>query len=268
MKNFLSLNAFRYGLLKILSASVWLSCLLFGLYILGFYAQALITDDLLRWNTVLPGLYNKSNPVATGGIGIHFLGGGIVLILGSIQLVPILREKLPRFHRIIGSLYIICCTFAGFGGLLFIFSNRTIGGLPMDIGFGLYGILTITASFMTGYMAYRGNFAGHRAWAIRLYSLAVGSWFYRMGYGFWFLLTDKLGHTSSFSGPFDYFMDFFFYIPNLLIAEWIIRAKSLKNSHVFQWVTVIVLVITITYVWTATFFFTSKYWMSGIKNLF
>src|SRR3546814_3116175 len=62
-------------------------------------------------------------------------------------------------------------------------------------------------------------------WAIRLFALTVGSWLYRMEYALWYLAMGDLG-TNHFHGWFDAIMMFFFYVPNLLVAEFFIRARD------------------------------------------
>jgi hypothetical protein len=70
----------------------------------------------------------------------------------------------------------------------------------MSQGFALYGILIVVAAFKTYQHAVAGCFTQHWAWAWRLYALAIGSWLYRIDYGFWELFTHGLGHTHSFNG--------------------------------------------------------------------
>ena len=44
---------------RILNATVWISAALFGLYILAFYAAALVDGDISKWNNGLPRLYES-----------------------------------------------------------------------------------------------------------------------------------------------------------------------------------------------------------------
>ena len=112
------------------------------------------------------------------------------------------------------------------------------------------------------------RFEQHRAWAIRLFALAIGSWLYRMDYGFWFLFTDGLGHTDTFDGPFDYFMSFFFYLPNLLVAELFIRRQQLLHSQAAKWLAVSGLYVATVFLVLATYFFTVRLWGAAIMDLF
>jgi len=131
----------------------------------------------------LPGLYQEGS-TSTKGIGLHFAVGGIILVLGSIQLIEAIRVRYSAFHRWVGRVYVLCSLLAAVGGLAFIFIKGTIGGTVMNMGFALYGLLMLVCSVETFRHARAGRMEQHRAWALRLYALAIGSWLYRMDYGF------------------------------------------------------------------------------------
>jgi hypothetical protein len=259
----ISIAVLRYSTL-LLTATVWTSAALFGLYILTFYAAALYDGDTNRWNEVLPGLYEKDSIASTSGIGMHFAAGGIILLLGSIQLIEKIRIFLPSLHRWIGRLYIFSSLLAAVGGLVFILIKGTVGGLVMDIGFGLYGVLMFVAAIQTYLHAVAKRIEKHRAWALRLYALAIGSWLYRMDYGFWLMLTDGLGHTRQFSGPFDIVMFFFFYIPNLLVVEAWIRATKYNASPTLRFISSFVMLFAALFLVVGTYYFTLYYWGPAI----
>jgi len=250
----------------VLVTTVWASAALFGLYILAFYAAALYEGNMQRWNEVLPGLYQTNSVSTTSGIGLHFATGGIILILGSIQLIAGIRNRYPAVHRWIGRLYVISSVLAAIGGLVFILIKGTIGGLVMDIGFGLYGVLMLLAAIETYRHAVAGRLEKHRAWALRLYALAIGSWLYRMDYGFWLLLADGLGHTRSFAGVFDKVMAFFFYIPNLLVAEAFIRARAYNAAPAFRFFAAGIQLLVTMFLLVGTYYFTLYYWGPAIMK--
>jgi len=252
---------------RLLVATVWISTILFGLFILSFYFVALLQGNTAQWNEVLPGLYDMKTESATVGIGIHFAAGGIILILGCIQLIDSIRVKYIALHRWLGRIYIVASLLTAIGGLLFIFVKGTIGGLIMDIGFVGYGLGMLIAAIETYRHARAKQLEQHRAWAIRLFALAIGSWLYRMDYGFWFLFTDGIGHTSDFHGPFDYFMDFFFYLPNLLVAEVFIGRYEIMRTPIAKRLATVGIFITTTFLVLATFFFTKHFWGPAIIGL-
>src|SRR5471030_710031 len=135
-------TAFRWSGAALVCA-VWISATLFGLYIVAFYVGALADGQVAKWNQNLPGLYEPHSPAATSGLGLHFLAGGLILILGCIQLIGRVRTRWPAMHRWLGRIYVSAALLAGLGGLTFILVSGTIGGRIMDVGFGLYGALKI-----------------------------------------------------------------------------------------------------------------------------
>jgi len=253
--------------IQLLAGIVWLSAFIFGLYILAFYFIALLQGNTAQWNNILPGLYDAQTKTATWSIGIHFAGGGLILILGCIQLIDRFRKKHPSVHRWIGRVYILASLATALGGLAFIFLKGTIGGTVMDIGFTGYGVLMFYAAVQTIRHARSRRFDQHRAWALRLFALAIGSWLYRMDYGFWMLTMDGWGHSNNFQGPFDHFMSFWFYLPNLLVAEIIIRRQNWLTTPISKWMASGGLFLCIAFFILATFFFTKHYWGPAIVGL-
>lgn len=255
------------GLGVLLIAAVWISSGLFGAYILGFYLGA-VGDRPEQWNETLPRLYEARTPLANVSMGVHFLTGAILLLAGPLQLIEGVRDRFRPFHRWLGRIYVVAALLAGLGGLVFILIKGTVGGTVMNIGFGLYGALMVLAAVQAWRHAAARRIEIHKAWALRLFALTVGSWLYRMDYGFWLLLTDGLGHLQNFEGPFDKVMAFFFYIPNLIVAELFIRARRKPASMVLNLLAVLGLVVAIGLTALGTYYFTLYYWWPGIMSAF
>jgi len=249
-----------------LVVTVWTSMTLFGVYILAFYAGAVADRDLPSWNAVLPRLYERDTPTASVAIGLHFAAGGLILVLGCVQLVTPLRQRHPSVHRSLGRVYVTASLLAGLGGLGFIAAKGTVGGPVMDVGFGLYGLLMVAAAIQTYRYARARELVRHRAWALRLFALAFGSWLYRMDYGFWLLLTGGIGHTDDFHGPFDQFMSFFFYLPNLLVVEAYLNGRHRPGSRPARWGAVAALSVATAFLLLGTYFFTVELWGPAILD--
>lgn len=251
---------------SLLVATVWASATLFGVYILAFYAGAVAGGGtgMERWNVVLPRLYERDTPAATAGIGLHFAAGAVILLLGSIQFVRAIRDRAPALHRWVGRVYVAASVLAGLGGLTFIAAKGTVGGVVMDIGFGIYGLLMVLAAVETVRHARARRMEAHRAWAIRLYALAIGSWLYRMDYGFWLLLADGAGHTPDFRGWFDVVMMFFFYVPNLIVAETFVRGRRRSASPAIRLAAAAVLAVAAGFLLLGTYFFVRYSWGPAI----
>jgi Predicted membrane protein (DUF2306) len=246
--------------IRALISIFWISAAIFGLYIIAFYAGAVSDGAPHRWNESLPGLYEPHTLAATIAIGAHFATGAILLLLGPVQLIGAVREKVPKLHRWLGRIYATTALITGLGGLAFIALKGTIGGTPMNVGFGLYGALTVAAAMQTIRHAQARRFDAHRAWAIRLFALAIGSWLYRMDYGFWRMVAQGVGHTRTFDGPFDVVMAFFFYIPNLIVAELFIRTQQLRLGPAMRLGAALFVSAATTFVAVGTYYFTAYYW--------
>jgi hypothetical protein len=255
---------FRGSAILLVAAS-WLSAALFGAYILAFYGGMALGGTPDRWNESLPRLHEAAAPLATLAIGAHFATGGILLLLGPIQLIGAIRRRVPAVHRWLGRLYVGAAGVAGIGGLGFILAKGTIGGTAMDLGFGLYGALTAGCALLTYYHGRARRIEAHRTWAVRLFALAIGSWLYRMEYGFWFLAAGKLGHTSNFDGGFDVVMDFFFYLPNLVVAEAFLRARRSAEESPARFAGALVLLAS-GFAILATWVFARDYWFPGMAR--
>lgn len=205
------------------AVAAWLSGCLFALYILAFYGGALL--DGVAGPGQATRLFDPAALRASVGIGLHLLAGVVLLLLGPIQLIAALRARWPKLHRWSGRVYASAAMLAGAGGLVFILAKGTIGGIPMDIAFSIYGLALMLAAGNAVRHARARRFEAHRAWAIRLFALVIGSWLYRIEYTGWRLFAGGVGHTATFDGPFDTVMLYFFFVPNLLLAEAFLRAK-------------------------------------------
>ncbi|EIT72240.1 MULTISPECIES: DUF2306 domain-containing protein [Hydrocarboniphaga] len=245
---------------RLLVATTWIAGAVFAAYIVVFFGGVALGGDGERWNESLPGLYDARVPAATVAIGAHFVAGSVLLLLGPIQLIGRLRRSVPALHRGLGRVYVVAAGLAGLGGLAFILAKGTVGGTVMDAGFGLYGALMVLCAAMAFVHARAGRYERHRAWAIRLFALVVGSWLYRMEYGTWFLVSGGLGTGRGFSGWFDMVMAFFFYVPNLIVAEQFIRARRKQRGALLELGSAALLLAASAFVMMVTWTFTEGAW--------
>lgn len=164
-------------------------------------------------------LYTSGSITPNAAIFSHMLTGAVITLLAPLQLITPLRKRYPMLHRWTGYIFFSAALITAIAGLGFIVINRTIGGPVMDFAFALYGGCVFICSIQTVRYASARNFVKHREWALRIFVLAMGSWLYRMQYGVWFAVMGRRGIGENFTGPFDYFQDFAFFIPYLLGVE-------------------------------------------------
>lgn len=170
-------------------------------------------------------LFSMRAPFSNIAIYTHMVAGGLITLCAPLQLLVIVRQRWPFLHRALGYLTVTAALVTGVGGLFYILARGTIGGVIMDLGFGVYGLLMICAALRSVQLARRRD-PMHRVWAERLVILALASWLYRVHYGIWEIATEGLGSNADFSGPFDIAQVFAFYLPYLLFHAWYRRGAG------------------------------------------
>ena len=200
-------------------------------YFAGLVGKMGFTKGLMENHPTL-NLNPSGGMFANYSLSIHMIFGAALTILAPIQIWLGWTKKGLFWHKLIGKLFFALAMVTGFGGFCYILMEGTTGGIVMSLGFGLYGILVIITAWQTMRYALAKQMKWHEEWATRLFVLAMASWFYRLCYGFWFIITGgSPGHTTNFQGPFDYFMDFAFYMLPLLLLEWYLR-KIKDNTKI------------------------------------
>lgn len=164
------------------------------------------------------------------GMYLHFISGFCLIILSNFQLLPLFEYILyRRLHKIFGTINIIFCISLSLGGLIFIFSNSTSGGINMSIAFSCYGILLLVVTMITYiYIRYK-NKEKHIEWGLRLYALIMSSLFYRILYLISFIFGYTITSSQDFKRPLDMCFDWLFFILPLIIIE--IYIRFIKNKQ-------------------------------------
>ncbi len=217
---------------------------IFALYVLLFYGKATVTGHLEDWNKVLPHGYIAGEAIGNLVIGIHLLFAIIIIFGGPLQIIPRVREYAPTFHKWNGRLYFFIAFVISVSGLYMVWVRGSIGGMVQHISISINAVLImITATLAIKYAMAR-NFKAHRIWAIRLFLVVNGVWFFRIGFNFWlFINKGVVGfNPKTFEGPFLNILTFSQYIIPLLLFEFYLRAKESSNrKFVFTTITLHIL---------------------------
>lgn len=179
----------------------------------GLYALGNALSPAVRQDFVL----NMIDEASATGTLLHFLAGGVVLIIGALQFSAKMRSKYLQVHRMLGRVYVVGCIVGGFAGLYLAFYST--GGIVSHWGFGMLAVCWI----VTTSMAYRhiraGNVRIHQDWMIRSYALTLAAVTLRIYLP-----------ISQISGyPFEeayQAIAWLCWVPNLIIAEWFIIPRS------------------------------------------
>ena len=165
-------------------------------------------------------VFEASRPFSNISISSHMIFGALITALAPLQFLMGWSRKWLKAHRIIGYIFTVAAILTSIGGFVYVGIHGTTGGTPMNIAFSIYGLFLLVATYQTIQLARQKKIVKHNEWALRLFILAVGSWFYRICYGFYFTLDPSgSGHTDDFNGLFDLIMNFGFFIPPLILLE-------------------------------------------------
>jgi hypothetical protein len=119
-----------------------------------------------------------ANAYATPWLVLHVVGSATALLFGTLQLLPRVRSRWPWMHRWVGRLYASGCLLGGTGGLVMAFGSTA--GPWATLGFGGLAITWLGTTWMAWRTAIMRDFAAHRAWAIRSWSLTFAAVTFRL----------------------------------------------------------------------------------------
>lgn len=219
-----------------LAARAWLVVTLIGqwaflYYLMGFYGRTIVTGHPQEWNLnhMLPRGYVASDPHWDLYFGAHVMLAAVIAFAGTLQLIPRIRERAIGFHRWNGRVFMLTAVGGALTGLWMIWMRRASlggGGTVGPLAISLDAVLIIGFAAAAWALARRGRRADHRRWALRLFMVANGVWFLRLGVLGWYLLTGGVGMTDSGTGPMNYVMAFGSYLLPLCVLELYLRAKD------------------------------------------
>ena len=206
---------------------------IFGAYI-ALRATGATAKNFGQWQKLVAGLPmpTASDWIANLGIGLHFVMGTVLVLAWPILLSSHVRNMHRQVHRWTGRLYVSAGFLAGAGGLSFILTHGTFSRAAA-IAFSLWGAVMMLSSVMAYVHARARRFDRHRAWAIRLFAMVLGSWLFDIEIQAWTDWAGGIGmNADGVSGPFDLAMLALFFVPNLLVAEFFIR--NMHRRHVLS----------------------------------
>ena len=202
---------------------------IFGTYIL-LRGTGATFENFGQWKDLVSGLpmRNTAAWIASIGIGMHYFMGAVLVLAWPILFSSRIRARHRAVHRWTGRVYVSAGFLAGVGGLSFILAHHN--GRAAHTAFAIWGAVMMLCAVMAYVHARARRFDLHRAWAIRLFAMVLGAWIFDLEYRAWEDLTGGMGMgTEEVLGPFDYAINYLFFVPNLLVAEYFIRNKHKRG---------------------------------------
>lgn len=232
LNNRFDLDAFAVTALKA-SARLWfgvavLGQLAFAFAIASFYGLTALRGDYHRWGKFITHGLVAGDHVGNFAIGVHLLSAVVVILAGALQLLPQVRARFPVFHRWNGRVYMLTAIALSIAGLYMMFARGSIGDGAQRVGSTLNAVLIWLCAGMALRYALIRDFSSHRRWALRLFLVVMGAWFFRAGFFLSLLVFQgPVGFDpTSFSGPLLTFMAFAQYLLPLAVLELYLRAQE------------------------------------------
>jgi Predicted membrane protein (DUF2306). len=211
---------------RVIQATAVAGLLAFGAYIV-LRAVGATHRNFDQWRALVAGLAmpTAQDWIANLGIGLHFVMGAVLVLAWPILLSARIRARHRAVHRWTGRTYVTAGILAGAGGMSFILTHGAYTP-SASVAFAIWGAVMMLSAVMAYVHARAKRFDLHRAWAIRLFAMVLGSWVFDLEIRAWKDLTGGAGiGTGTTSGLFDYAILYLFFVPNLLVAEFFIRNK-------------------------------------------
>ncbi|GEM_PF-158382 len=202
---------------------------IFVVYIVSFYGRSVAEGDLARWNRILFHGYIPGDHMGNLALGIHILLAATITVGGPLQLTPQIRDRFPVFHRWNGRIYMLTAFTTSIVALYLVWiRGGSSGDVSQHLGVSLNAVLIMLCATMALRYALARNFKTHRRWALRLFLVVSGVWFFRVGLTLSALLfKGPFGFDpTTFQGPFLTFLSFAQYLLPLAVLEIYLRTQD------------------------------------------
>jgi uncharacterized membrane protein len=146
---------------------------------------------------------------------IHVAASLAALAVGPWQFIPALRRR-KALHRGLGFIYFLAVFVGGISGLFTAFIAQ--GGMISQIGFVTLAQLWVVTAILALIAIKRGDYRSHEMWAIRSFALTFAAVTIRLQLGAGFAAGQRFE-------DFYWMLSWTCWIPNLLVAEWLIRRR-------------------------------------------
>ncbi|MEM0986340.1 MAG: DUF2306 domain-containing protein [Pseudomonadota bacterium] len=219
--------------------AVWLCIAGFGQiafigFILLHYGLPTVAGQWEAWNE--KPLIDGHKPGDTGGnvvFILHVLGAAIMTGAGLLQLIPVLRRRMPKVHRWSGRTFIALAVGMALSGLWLVWVRGTYLSIPAAVFVSINAIIILVCSGFTLQRAMVRKFAEHERWALRAFLAASGVWFLRVEMMAWMLLNQgPRGMNTTMSGPADIGIQFGSFILPLLVLELYFRMRDRRQYRI------------------------------------
>jgi hypothetical protein len=199
----------------------------FAVYIFAFYGSTAALGNWEAWNKRLIHGIVEGDPIGNIAVMVHLALAFVITVGGPLQLVPQIRARAPTFHHWNGRVYILTAFVISLGALYMVWTRGVLGGFANHLAISLNAVLIMICAGYTVRHAIARNIDIHRRWALRLFLVVSGVWFFRVGLMAWVILNQgPVGVGENLDGPFAVFLAFGQYLVPLAVLEVYLRTQD------------------------------------------
>ena len=148
---------------------------------------------------------------------MHITAASLALVFGSIQIIPVLRNRYLSVHRGIGRLYALAVFLGGISGFLIAFQ---IDGIIGTAGFALLAVFWVFTTTQGVRFARAGLELAHRRWMTYSIALTFSAVSLRLQ-----LLIFSVGLVMPYHQVYP-FLAWSCWVPNTIFALWYVRRST------------------------------------------
>ena len=203
----------------------------FVAFILAFYGLSTLSGDIAAWNEkpLIDG-HIEGDQTGNAMFAVHVLLASVMTTAGLMQLTPQIRKRAPTLHRLTGRVFLVTACILAVGGLWLGWVRETRLSMVSLYAISINGLLILAFAALTLRHAVRREIAAHQVWAMRLFMVASGVWFLRIGIMAWAIIAQgPVGMNRTLSGPMDVVLVIGCYLIPLAIYE-LYRSASVSSN--------------------------------------
>ena len=244
------------------------SQILFATYIVLFFGLSAVHGELgdrARFNNHA---YVPGDHLGNLAVAGHMLFAMIINFSGALQLVPALRKRAPVFHRLNGRVFIFGAFVVSVAGLYMIWIRGAVGDLPQHVASTLDAVLIFIFAILALRTAMGRNFAAHRRWALRLFMVISGVWFFRLGLFLWIAVNHGPAgfDDDTFTGPFLTIWGLGSFLLPLALLEVYLRVEKSGEGGINKLLTACTIILATLMMIAGTFDVATVAWLPSIEH--
>lgn len=199
----------------------------FVYYIAALYGGSALSGDFEKWNAITKFGLVAGDLVGNIFFGLHILLASVITFGGPIQLMSPVRNRFPRFHHWNGRIYITTAFVISLGAVYLVLSRGWPSTATLSANL-LHAVLIMIFAALTVRHAIARQIDVHRRWALRLFMVVSGVWFFRVMLSTWIALNKgpRWINPETFEGLPITVLNFGCYLIPLALTEIYIRAEA------------------------------------------